>query len=205
MNKRALVEYVRTSILKREPMADDQLHVHFKRVEQGVGYAFDTLLAQVRMNESGKAQIEEYFVKHYYNQHVRESNDYRYVAVLDDFVPVGEGMGIWYVQPSGGGKPLSCSKRPSTALFRSLPYGEAMDETVWRLGNISDRRQIVLENIGDSPLTDIRRIDYGIVRAFSSYGETEEVRVPDGRYDVLIQMVLQWTGNVYTDLSNNNV
>ena len=80
MNKKALIEFVRTSILKREAVADDQKTLHFERVSQAVNYAFDTLLSQIRMDDAGKAKIESYYVKHYYNQPVKESNGYRYLV-----------------------------------------------------------------------------------------------------------------------------
>ena len=64
--------------------------------------------------------------------------------------------------------------------------------------------RIVLENIGDSKHTDIRKVDFGVVRAFSSYGDTEEVNVPDGRNDLLIEMCQAWLQGVYVDKTNNN-
>jgi len=204
MNKTQLVEFVRTSILKSEAVADNQKTLHYQRVAQAVNYAFDTLLSQIRMDDKGKASIEAYYVKHYYNQPVSESNGYRYFGVSDSIVPVGEGKGIWYVQPSGGGKPFVRSRRPNIAMFRHLKIGSAIMETTWRIGNIGTNKQIVLENVGDSPLADVRRVDYGIVRGFDSYGETEEVVVPDGRNDLLIKFATDWLGNVYVDKSNNN-
>lgn len=205
MNKQALVEFARVAILGAEAVADNQRTAHFKRVEQGVGYAFDLLLSQIPVDDDGKSQIEQYYVKHYYNQLVKEAtNGYRYVGVSDAIVPVGEGRGVWYVQPSGGGKPMAQAKRPSTALYRNLPIGKAINETYWRLGNVATNLQIVLEHIGDSPLVDIRKIDYGVVRSFSSYEDTEEVRIPGGRSEVLINLVREWFGKSYTDVINNN-
>jgi len=205
MVKDALTEYIRTIILNSEAVSDNQGVVHFKRVEQGVGYAFDALLSQIPMSEDGKFEVEEYYVKHYYKQSVREYNGYRYVGVSDSVVPVGQGRGIWYVQPSGGGKPFGLSQRPSTAMFRSLPVGNSMNETFWRFGNVATNPQIVLEHIGDSPYKDIRQVDYGVVRAFSSYASDEDVRVPGGRMDVLMQMVLAWYGQKpYNDNVNND-
>jgi hypothetical protein len=204
MNKKALVEFVRTAILKSEAVADNQKTVHFKRVEQGVGYAFDTLLGQMPMNEDGKLQVEQYFVKHYYNQPVYKSSGYRYVGVSDAVVPVGEGRGVWYVQPSGGGKPFSQARRPSVAFFRNLPVGKVINETYWRLGNISDNIQIIFEEIGNSPFTDVRTVDYGIVRAFSAYDDDEEIRVPGGRIDGIMELTLAWMAGVYQDKTNNN-
>lgn len=204
MDKKALVEFVRTAILHSEAVADNQKVAHFKRVEQAVVYAFDQLLANIPMSDDGKTQIEEYYVKHYYNQVVSESNGYRYVGVSDSIAPVGDGKGIWYVQPSGGGKAFSRFKRPSTALFRSLPIGDAMVETTWRLGNISTNPQIILEDIGESPTTDIRKVDFGVVRSLGSYSDSEEVRVPNGRMDLLMQMALTWFGKRFNDLANDN-
>lgn len=205
MNKKQLIEFVRTSLLKHEAVADDQRTLHFQRVGQAVGYAFDTLLSQTKLDDEGKAKIESFYVKHYYNQPVSESNSYRYFGVSDDVVPIGGGRGIWYVQPSGGGSPFHYSHRPHIAMFANLAVGEVLNETTWRFGNIATKKQIVLENIGDSPLSDIRLVDYGVVRAFSSYESTEEVIVPDGRHELLIQMVTAWLGNSYDDLTNNNV
>lgn len=204
MNKKALVEFMRVAVLKSEAVADNQKTVHFKRVEQAVGYAFDSILTQIPLTEEGKAEIESYFVKHYYNQSVSESNGYRYFGISDSLVPIGEGKGVWYVQPSGGGKPLPKSRRPKIATYRHLPVGGALNQTVWRLGNISDDRQIVIENIGDSPLEDIRKVDYGVVRAFDSYGDTEEISMPDGRFDLMTQLVVTWFNGAYTDNVNNN-
>ena len=204
MNKKALIEFVRTSILKREAVADDQKTLHFERVSQAVNYAFDTLLSQIRMDDAGKAKIESYYVKHYYNQPVKESNGYRYFGVSDSVVPVGEGRGIWYVQPSGGGSPFPFSHRPHIAMFANMAVGEVMNQTTWRFGNISTNLQIILEDIGSSPVTDVRLVDYGVVRGFDSYGDTEEIRVPDSRYDLLEEMVMAWLGGQYSDKINNN-
>jgi len=205
MNKKALTEFVRRSILGEEPTADNQRTLHYKRVEQGVGYAFDTLLAQIPMDAKGKAQIETYYVYHYYNQEVKESSDYRYFGVSDSVVPIGNGRGIWYVQPSGGGSPIPFSHRPNISMFANMAVGEVMNQTFWRFGNIATKRQIILENIGKSPLENIRKVDYGVVRAFDSYGDDDEVIVPDGRNDLLIEFCTNWLGNrLYDDKTNNN-
>jgi hypothetical protein len=158
MNKKQLIEFVRTSILKREAVADDQKTLNFQRVSQAVNYAFDTILSQIKLDDEGKAEIESYYVKHYYNQPVKESNGYRYFGVSDSVVPIGGARGIWYVQPSGGGSPFPFSHRPSLALFANMAVGEVMNSTFWRFGNISEQKQIVLENIGDSQLSDIREL-----------------------------------------------
>lgn len=212
MDKQSLTEYVRVSILGREAVSDDQKALHFKRVEQGVGYAFDTLLTQINLDDDGKRQIESYYVKNYYNQAVKEdSKGYRYVGVSDSIVPIGEGRGIWYVQPSGGfkrpdgaGKAFVQSGRPKIALFRSLPIGKAMNEVVWRIGNLNTNLQIILENIGNSSFSDIRKIDYGVVRSFSSYDSDEDIRIPDGRMDLLEEMVRNWMQRTRVDNINNN-
>ena len=122
----------------------------------------------------------------------------------DGIVPVGEGRGIWYVQPSGGGRPFTQSGRPNIATYRNTKFGSAIRETVWRFGNIGTNKQIVLENVGDSPLADIRNVDFGVVRDFDSYGDAEEVVIPDGRADLLIQMCQAFLAKPYNDLSNNN-
>ena len=212
MNKQALVEYVRTMILNSEAVADNQRVAHFQRVAQGVNYAFDTILSQIADTRKGRAEIEAYHVKNYYNQPVKESNGYRYVGVSDDVVPVGAGKGIWYVQPSqnnvkptDAGAPLGRMQRPKIALFNSLPIGEAMNDTFWRFGNISDSSQIIIEDIGNSPFTDIRYVDYGVVRALSSYDEEEEVYIPQGRMDAIMQLVMAQFGDVYNDNANNNM
>ena len=204
MIKQALIEFVRTAILKSEAVADNQKTVHYKRVEQAVNYAFDTVLSQIKLDEEGLSDIENYYVKSYFNQPVLEANGYRYVAIGDNLATVGNGKGVWYVQPAGGGKPFAKSARPRIALFRSLKVGERMAETYWRLGNLGDNLQIVLENIGNSPFADIRKVDYGIVRSLASYADDEEVRVPDGRFDLVVQMALTWFGERYLDKSNNN-
>lgn len=212
MNKTQLVEYVRTMILNSEAVADNQSAAHFKRVEQGVGYAFDTILGQLGTSREDKAEIESYYVKHYYGQSVREYNGYRYVGVSDDIVPVAGGNGIWYVQPSRDnlsqqqiGVNFARSGRPNLAIFNSLPVGEVLNETLWRLGNVNTSKQIVFEDVGDSPFTDVRKVDFGVVRAFSSYADTEEILMPDSRYDLVVQMVMQQYGEVYNDKTNNNV
>lgn len=203
MIKSALVEFVRVSILKSEAVADNQKTLHFQRVGQAVNYAFNTLLSQIKLDDAGKAKIETYYVKHYYNQPVAESNGYRYFGVSDGVVPVGEGRGIWYVQPSGGGRPFTQSGRPNISTYRNTKFGGAIRETVWRFGNLGVNKQIVLENVGDSPLADIRYVDFGVVRDFDSYGDTEEIILPDGRYDLLIEMAGSWLGGVYNDNTNN--
>ena len=157
------------------------------------------------MTDEGKSKIESYYVKHYYSQSVSESGGYRYFGVSDAIVPVGEGKGIWYVQPSGEvGTSFSQTHRPHNSLFASIPVGKAIADTFWRFGNIATNRQIVLSNVGDSPFKDVRTVDYGVVRSFSSYSDTEEVVVPDGRYDLLMEMTTAWLGGVYNDKSNNN-
>lgn len=205
MNKKALVEFVRVSILKYEAVADHQKTLHFKRVEQGVGYAFDTLLSQIKMDTKGKASIESYYVKHYYNQPVKESNDYRYFGVSDEIAPVGEGRGIWYVQPSGGGSPFPFSHRPHISMFANMAVGEALNMTTWRFGNIATDKQIVLETIGNSATKDIRKVDYGVVRSFSSYGDSEEIIIPDGRNDLILELTTKWLSPIYDDKVNNNI
>lgn len=211
MNKAALVEYVRTMILNSEAVDDNQKVAHFQRVAQGVNYAFDTLLGQLGDTRKDKAFISAYLVKDYYNQPVLESNGYRYVGVSDDVVPVAGGNGIWYVQPSRRnlsqqdvGVNLARSGRPNIALFNSLPVGKVMKETMWRFSNISDNRQIILSDIGDSNTTDIRYVDFGVVRAFSSYEDTDEVVVPMGNMDALIRLVMTWFGERYNDKTTNN-
>lgn len=203
MNKQSLVEFVRVSILKSEAVADNQKTLHFQRVAQAVNYAFDTLLSQIKLDDKGKAAIEAYYVKHYYNQPVSESNGYRYFGISDSIVPVGEGKGVWYVQPSGGGKPFSRASRPKIATYRNLKVGSAIRETVWRLGNLNTKKQIILENIGDSPMADARFVDYGIVRGFDAYDDTEEVVPPDGRVDLIVQLATAWLSPVYNDMTNN--
>ena len=206
MNKKALTEAVRDIILKKEAVADNQRVAHFKRVEQIVGYAFDTLLAQMQMNEGGEREIESYFVKHYYNQAVLESNGYRYIGLSDEIAPLDDGRGIWYVKPSGGAKTFSHYRRPAMSLFSSLPMGVAMNETMFRVGNVTNTSQwqIILEDTNKSALTDVRKVDYGIVRTFSSYSDTEKIRLPDGRYDLLIQMSVEAFGLRENDSINND-
>lgn len=200
MDKKSLVEFVRVSILKSEAVADNQKTLHFQRVGQATGFAFDTLLSQIKLDDEGKAKIESLYVKHYYNQPVSESNGYRYFGVSDDVAPVGTG--IWYVQPVGGGAPFSYFSRPSVSLFANIGVGEVMNETFWRFGNIATKKQIILENIGNSPYANIRSVDYGIVRAFSSYEDTEEIVVPDT--NLLVQLATAWLAQPYNDKVNNN-
>lgn len=207
MNKSELVSFVRRSLLGREATGDDQKAYHFQRVAQGVGYAFDTLLAQIPLDASGKAKIESYYVKHYYNQPVKEdTNGYRYFGVSDDVVSVGEGRGIWYVQPSGGGSPIPFSHRPNIAMYRSMAVGEVMNKTFWRFGNLNVNKQIVIETIGDSsPNENIRKVDFGVIRAFSSYSDDEQVIVPDGRNELLIEFCKQWLSGQQPTPANDNV
>lgn len=204
MTKDQLTSYVRTAILKHEAVADNQKTLHFQRVAQAVVYAFDTLLSQIRFDEKGLSEIESYFVKHYYNQSVKESTSgYRYVGVSDSIVPIGD-KGIWYVQPSGGGNPFSKISRPKLASYRNLYVGGAINETFWRIGNLNVNTQIILESIGDSPYKDIRTVDYGIVRSLHSYASTEDVRVPSGRIELLVQLCMAQLSTVYDDKINNN-
>lgn len=200
MDKKALIEFVRVSILKSEAVADNQKTLHYKRVEQATGYAFDTLLSQIKLDDEGKSKIESFYVKHYYNQPVSESNGLRYFGVSDNVAPVGNG--IWYVQPTGGGINFAHFNRPTLSIYANIGVGEVMNETFWRFGNIATKKQIVLENVGNSPYANVRTVDYGIVRAFSSYGDTEEVVVSD--YNLLIQLATAWLSQPYTDNANNN-
>lgn len=204
MNKKDLTSFVRRSMLGREATADDQKRLHFQRVAQGVGYAFDNLLSQIPMDAKGKAKIESFYVKHYYNQPVKESNGYRYFGVSDGVVSVGEGRGIWYVQPSGGGSLIPFSHRPHISVFNSMAVGEVIAETFWRFGNLATNKQIVLESIGNPARADIREVDFGVVRDFASYDDDEEVVIPDGRMDILEEMVRKWLGVDYQDNTNNN-
>lgn len=205
--KAQIVSNIRELIRKREATDDDQRTLHYKRVESLVGYAFDTLLSQIQMEDDGEYEIESYFVKHYYNQSVLQSNGYRYVGLTDEIVPLDGGRGVWYVQPSGGSSVMNRFKRPTLNRYRSLPFGAAINETMYRVGNVSSdsRWQIILEDIGSSVLTDIRKVDYGVVRAFASYGEDEEIRMPDGRYDLLIQMCLSAAGQRESNNVNDNI
>jgi len=207
MNKNALISFVRRRILGREATPDDQKVLHFQRAAQAVNYAFNTLLSQIPLDDKGKMQIESYYVKHYYDQPVKESGGYRYFGVSDSVVPIGEGRGIWYVQPSKGetkaGNPLPHATRPQIATWNNLPI--PINETVWRFGNISGNRQIILEDIGDSPITDIRKVDFGVVRGLESYSKDEEVIVPDGRNDLLISFASEWlSGNPPKESINDN-
>lgn len=204
MTKKELTSFVRRSLIGREAEADEQRTYHWKRVEQAVGYAFDNLLAQIPMDAKGKAKIESYYVKHYYNQEVKESDGYRYFGVSDDVVPVGEGRGIWYVQPSGGGSLIPFSHRPHISVFNSMAVGEVMAETFWRHGNLSTNKQIILESIGTPARSQIRTVDFGVVRAFSSYSESESIEIPDGRADILIDFCRTWLDGAYVDKTNNN-
>jgi len=204
MNKSELISFVRRTLLQREAIADDQKKYHFQRVGQSVVYAFDTLLTQIPLDDNGRSKIESYYVKDYYNQDVKESNGYRYFGISDTILPIGEGRGIWYVQPSyNSGTPFQQSGRPETSFFTSL-IGEAINDTVWRFGNLATTRQIVLENIGDSPYADVRAVDFGVIRSLDSYDDEENVVVPDGRTDLLVEMCSAWLAGVRVDNSNNN-
>jgi hypothetical protein len=209
MNKNALIAFVRRRLLGREAKGDDQKDFHFQRVAQAINYAYSTLLSQIPLDDKGKQKVESYHVKHYYDQPVRESGGYRYFGVSDGIVSIGEGKGIWYVQPSKGqtqaGRPLSKMNRPAIAAYSNIPIGDAIRDTVWRFGNIANNRQIILENFKDSPLGDIRKVDFGVVRDFASYADTEEVIVPDSRYDLLLDFCVAWLKeNPKESINDNN-
>lgn len=207
MKKNELVSFVRQAILGSEPNADNIGKVHYKRVEQAVGYAFDGMLATLyNQGEEGRFEIESYFVKHYKNQVVFEASGYRYVGLDSTMANLPNGKAIWYVQPHGDGKPFIQIGRSNLAQQRNMHYGAAIDEVFWYIGNVTSesKRQIVFETVGNPAFTDIRRIDYGIVRALESYDDTEEVFIPDGLFSTLIQTAATWFGQRPSDNINNN-
>lgn len=207
MKKNELVSFVRQAILGSEPNADNIGKVHYKRVEQAVGYAFDGMLATLyNQGEEGRFEIESYFVKHYKNQVVFEASGYRYVGLDSTMANLPNGKAIWYVQPHGDGKPFIQIGRSNLAQQRNMHYGAAIDEVFWYIGNVTSKskRQIVFETVGNPAFTDIRRIDYGIVRALESYDDTEEVFIPDGLFDVLVKTAATWFGQRPSDNINNN-
>jgi len=207
MTKAELVSFVRQAILGSEPNADNASKVHYKRVEQAVGYAFDGMLATLyNQGEEGRFEIESYFVKHYKNQVVLEASGYRYIGLVDQMANIPNGKGIWYVRPHGDGKPFIQIGRSQLAQQRNMHYGETIDEVMWYIGNVvsTSPRQIVLETIGNPVFADIRRVDYGIVRGLESYGDNEAVFMPEGLYDTLISTAAKWFGaNRYNDMVNN--
>ena len=207
MKKDELISFVRNLVLKAEPVSDNIKPVHYKRVEQAVAYAFDGMLGTLyKEGEEGRWEIESYFVKHYRNQQVLESNGYRYIGLTDVMANLPNGKAVWYVQPRGDGKPFLQMGRPQISLLRSTVMGNVMNEVVWYIGNVTSTspRQVVFEVIGNPAFSDIRRVDYGIVRGFESYGETEDIHIPDGRFDVLIATAVNWFGQRYNDIVNNN-
>lgn len=207
MKKNELVSFVRNVILSGEPVSDNIKIAHYKRVEQAVGYAFDGMLGTLyNQGEEGRFEIESYFVKHYKNQVVLQAtNGYRYVGLNDTMANLPNGKAIWYVQPQGDGKAFVQIGRSQLATMRNMHHGHAIDEVFFYIGNVNSTspRQIVFETIGNPAFSDIRRIDYGIVRGFESYEDTEDVHVPDGLYSTLVQTAATWFGSRYNDMQNN--
>lgn len=206
MNKPELITFVRSIILGGEPNSDNVRPVHYKRVEQAVTYAFDGMLGQLyKEGDEGKSEIASYYVKHYKNQAMLESGGYRYIGLSDKLANIPNGRAIWYCQPRGDGKPFVQMERPQIAMLRNTHFGQAMNEVVWYIGNVvsTSRKQIVFETINNSPFTDIRRIDYGIVRGLESYTDTEDIHIPDGRMDVLVGQAVNWFGKRPDDKQNN--
>jgi hypothetical protein len=207
MKKDELIGFVRNIVLQGEPVSDNIKPAHYKRVEQAVSYAFNGMLGQLyKEGDEGRYEIESYFVKHYKDVDVAEANGYKYVALVDVISSLPNGRGVWYVQPKGTGKPFMQMGRPQIATLRNTYAGGSIDEMVWYLGNViqEGRRQVVLERIGDPYFLDILKVDYGVVRALESYTSEEDVYIPDGRFDILIQTAVNWFGQRQNDLINNN-
>jgi len=89
-------------------------------------------------------------------------------------------------------------------MLSSLPIGEIVNNSVWSVGNVGADKKIIVDHLGESIYVNVTRWDFGMVRAFSSYGEGEEIYIPNGRYDYFIDGIFKFFGKRRKDETNNN-
>jgi hypothetical protein len=200
MIKNKIIESIRGYLVGREPDGDSNGVISYPRVAVACSEVFDTMLLAL-FTEDIKG-FESSFVKDYINQPIVRLGDVNYLAINDPFVSLPEGRGVWYVKPSGSQSPLPRTGSHHSGILASLPVGDILNSSLWKTGYIGDAQNIIIENIGDSIYAMTTRWDYGLVRQFSAYAETEDVHIL--KYDLFVNQVLQWFGKRPLDDANNN-
>ena len=205
MEKAKIVELVRGMILGGESVDDNVKPIHWKRVDLACGFAWENLLNGIYETQ-GDPGIEGYYVKHYYRQSLYTDGHVKYAYPPVDIVPLPSNKGVWYVQPSGGGSAFVRFDRPTKSLFDSLPVGEATKDVFFRFGNVDDvvEKRIIIEATNDGIREGILEVDFGLVPAWDSYAENENINMPKSDFDTFIKIVATWFGKVYNDKTNNN-
>lgn len=202
MKKSILTESIRGYLIKSEPTDDNIKNFHYKRVEVAVASAFEELMKTLVKEDEGL--IEASYVKSYYDQPVTTNGNQQYVELVDSIVSLPNGRGVFYCKPSGESKLYAQSNVNTTSLFGSLPMGEAVNDTWFRIGNPNNAGlSIIFQHVGDSYRRSVKSVDYGVVRDFASYDDDEEIHVPSNAYSFIIEKVMAWFGVRYTDLANN--
>lgn len=199
MIKSKIVESIRGYLMANEPDQDSVGKINYKRIETACDEVFDTLINAILKDTKG---VDANLVKDYRNQVVKRSNGVCYLDINDAYVNLPEGQGVWYVKPNGSQYPLPRSGRHVAGLLASLPIGEIVNNSVYRVGYIGNDKKIIIEHLGQSIYAVTTRWDYGLIRQFSAYADTEDV--PISKYDVFINQVLQWFGKRPMDNVNNN-
>lgn len=202
MKKNELISTIQSAILKAEPVADNARTMHYKRAEKLVGAAFDELLQTLAKKNDG--EIEASYMKDYYSQTVVTSGTMQYIELPAEIAPLPNGGGVWYVKPTNSSANLVASTQVLTSTFRGLPIGKCINDTFYRIGTSpSGAKAIVFQHIGDSVNRSVRKMDFGLVRSFDGYAETEEIHLPNNSYSFLLEKCLTWAGNRFADLQNN--
>jgi len=200
MIKSKIIESIRGYLIGQEPTSDSAGKVNYQRIAVACSEVFDTMLLAL-FSEDIKG-FESSFVKDYTNQPIIRLGEVNYLAINDSFVALPEGRGVWYVKPSGSQSPLPRSGSHHRGILASLPVGDILNASVWKTGFIGADQKIIIENIGDSIYAMTTRWDYGLVRQFSAYGETEDVHIL--KYDLFVNQVLQWFGKRPLSPANDN-
>jgi len=202
MTKGQLIESIRGYLIADEPSQDSNGKFNFKRIEIACEQMFGVMLTYM-IAEDIKG-IEDNYVKEYRNQPIIRSNGIFYLDIPDKTVALPGGRGVWFVKPNGSRYNLPSSGSKHMGILSSLPVGEIVNNSVWRVSNVGTDKKIIVEHLGDSIYANTTRWDFGLVRSFSSYGEGEEVYIPNGRYDYFVDGVFKMFGRRVQDKTNNN-
>lgn len=200
MIKSKIIESIRGYLIAQEPDQDSNGKFHFKRIEVACSEVFDTMLLAL-FTEDIKG-FESSFVKDYRNQAITRNNGLNYLAINDSFVSLPEGRGVWYVKPSGSQSPIPRSGSNHIGILASLPVGDIVNNSVWKTGYVNNTQKILIEHLGESVYAMTSRWDYGLVRQFTAYADTEDVHIL--KYDLFVNQVLQWFGYGKKQLDNVN-
>lgn len=202
MKKSELVETVRHAILKAEGVEDNARVMHYKRAEKLVGAAFDELLALLA--KKGDGEIEAGYMKEYFGNTVYEAGGVQYVELPTAIAMLPNGTGVWYVKPSGSSVNYTASTQVSISTFKALPIGNCINDTFYRVGNSpSGKKAILFNHVGDSVNRSVRKVDFGLIRAFDGYNDNDDVHLPEDKFSYLIEKVMLWAGQRYNDMQNN--